>query len=287
MYEIKVYDDKFKIYEAIDSDTNSWFKVCPERGAIIISYGAYGEEKLYLDKDTFYDINSNIRGGIPILFPVCGRIENKEYVLNEKKYIMPNHGLARINKWEVVETGSKDCAFIKLSFKSDDNTKKSYPFDFEIIYTYILKEGKLSIEQEYKNFTEEEMPFYAGFHPYFKSNLKKLKYGIDATKYLDENDGLVKEFNGTIDLQGLVESPIFLDSIERKTIFKPCKDEKELLLTYGDIFKYVVIWSVDGKDFVCVEPWMGIYNSLNTGKDLKTLKNNESYKTFFNIEVVK
>lgn len=285
MNEIKVYEDGFKIYELIEEKTNSWVKVCPERGAIIISFGSFGEEKLYIDKNTFYDINTNIRGGIPVLFPICSRLEGGQYSLDGIMYNMKNHGLARINQWEVVETGKEESVFIKLVFKSNEETKKSYPFDFEVIYTYILKHGKLSIEQEYKNLSEREMPFYVGFHPYFKSNRKELTYGIDSTSFLDDNDGKVKAFEGTIDLNNYVESPILLDSKERIVSFKPVSNEKGLVLTYGDGFKYVVLWSVKDKDFVCVEPWTAISNSMNTKKDLLYVKKGESYKTFFNIDV--
>ncbi|MHC1681803.1 MAG: aldose epimerase [Clostridiaceae bacterium] len=285
MNQIKIYEDVFKIYELVESNTNSWVKVCPERGAIITSFGSFGEEKLYLDKDTFYDINANIRGGIPVLFPICSRLENMQYTLDGETYTMKNHGLARISSWEVIETGTEDSAFIKLSFKSNEETKKSYPFDFEVIYTYILKDGKLSIEQEYINNSEKEMPFYAGFHPYFKSDRKELNYESDATKFLDENDGEVKEFNRVLDLNNYVESPILLDANKKLIAFKPVSNEKGIVLTYGEDFKYVVLWSVKGKDFVCVEPWTAIANAMNTKNDLLYVKKGESYKTFFDIDV--
>lgn len=285
MYQVKIYEDVFKIYELLEEGTNSWVKLCPERGAIITSFGSFGEEKLYLDKDTFYDVNTNIRGGIPVLFPICGRLKDGQYALDGKIFDMKNHGLARISSWEVIDTGNKDNAYVKLLFKSNEETKKSYPFDFEVIFTYRLKDGNLSIEQEYKNLSEEEMPFYTGFHPYFKSNRKELDYDVDATKFLDENDGKVKAFNKTLNLNDYVESPILLDPKERRVSFKPVSDEKGLVLTYGEDFKYVVLWSMKEKDFVCVEPWTAISDSMNTKNDLLYVKKGESYKTFFNIEV--
>ena len=51
------------------------------------------------------------------------------------------------------------------------------------------------------------MPFYAGFHPYFRiAASKKLSYATDATQYLDYNDNVVKPFEGSIELDGLKES---------------------------------------------------------------------------------
>lgn len=283
MYSVKEYEDKFKMYELKEDNTNSWVKLCPERGAIITSYGVNGTELLYLDKDTFYNKDANIRGGIPILFPICGQLEEGKYELNGKIYDMKNHGVARNNVWEVIETSKEGQASIKLKLTSSEDTEKSYPFKFELIFTYILKDGKLTIKQEYKNNSTETMPLYAGFHPYFKAENKNIAYETDSVKYLDYNDMTVKDYTGTLDLTDMVESAIFLESEQRGISFMLPEMKRKVTLNYGDEFKYIVIWSVKDKDFVCVEPWMAQNKAFNTKEELQYVEGSQSLCTYFTI----
>ena len=39
-------------------------------------------------------------------------------------------------------------------------------------------------------------------------------------------------------------------------------------MEYSRHFRYVVIWTVPGAEFICVEPWMGLTGELNRGGDL-------------------
>jgi galactose mutarotase-like enzyme len=82
------------------------------------------------------------------------------------------------------------------------------PFDFEVVFTYVLENGKLNIHQEYRNMGEQPMPMYAGFHPYFKTSEKHLSYETDATRYFDYNDN--EEFTGRVDLGNLKEAVVLL-----------------------------------------------------------------------------
>jgi galactose mutarotase-like enzyme len=286
MYTIQEYNDQFKMYELREESTNSWIKVCPERGAIITSLGVKGEEIFYLDKDTFYDINTNIRGGNPILFPICGQLVDGKYELGGKTYKMRNHGVARNNAWEVVETNTDGKASITLSLKSNEATKKEFPFDFELLFTYVLEDGKLLIEQAYMNDSDEAMPMYAGFHPYFAAASKDIAYETDATEYLDHNDLVIKPYTGRLDLTNMVESAMFNNAKKHQVSFELPGMNRKIKLEYGEVFDYVVVWSVKDKPFVCVEPWMGKNEAFNSGDGLVLVKPHECLNTHFDISLV-
>ncbi len=278
-------DGKYKIYELSDWETKSWLKVAPERGGMVIGYGFDGQELLFLNNDTFHDETANVRGGIPILFPISGQLENGEYDWNSKTYKMKNHGFARNHAWEVVGTSKKNGVSLTICLKSDESTKNSYPFEFEVVFTYTLKDGVVTIDQNYTNKSDSEMPMYPGFHPYFKTAEKNISYTTDARKYFDYNDLKEKNIHEGLDLKGKKEALVLLDSVEKQINFELPELQSTVKLSYGEEFKYVYLWTEQGQEFICVEPWMARTNELNRKEELYYIKPEESLRTFLTISV--
>ncbi|MGP7818217.1 aldose epimerase family protein [Niallia sp. 01092] len=274
---------QFPIFKLQEKHTNSWFCIAPKRGGIVTSIGISGEEVLYLNEETFHNSESNVRGGIPILFPICDRLKDETYTLNDKEYKMKNHGFARNLPWSV-EKIDEDNSAITLVLESNAYTKQQYPFDFKLTFEFVLEDGVFIIKQSYHNKSDEKLPFYAGFHPYFKAVNKNLYYQSDTKTYLDVNDGKTKSVNGSLDLTDTIESLILLDS-QQKSIGFPFSKDKELLIEYGEVFKYVTLWSEPGKPFICVEPWMAKPNAFNTKEDVQYIQPNETLHTFFKISL--
>nr|WP_307206072.1 aldose epimerase [Paenibacillus harenae] len=272
-YGVRNYVDTYSVYELTEKSTESRIIVCPERGGIVIGCQLHGQELFYLDKATFEHPTANIRGGNPILFPICGQLENLSYEWDGQAYNMANHGVARTSAWEVVGTSEEGEASITIRLRSNEQTLLSFPFDFELLFTYALKDGKLHTRQQYRNLSKgKTMPFYAGFHPYFAIDQgKSIVYETDASTYLDYNDNVVKPFEGEFDLEGLVESVTLLDAKQREIAF-PVAGGVRVRMTYDDIFKYVVLWSSNGKPFICVEPWMALTGELNRQEELVMLE---------------
>lgn len=268
-YTVNNYTDTFSIYELLEPSTSSRVLVCPERGGIVIGCQLNGVELFYLDKATFEQPTANIRGGNPVLFPICGPVQDSLYEWNGKTYKMGQHGVARVSSWEVVGTASDNEASITLRLRANEDTLKSYPFDFELLFTYALVNGELHTRQQYRNLDDKEaMPFYAGFHPYFAiQGGKNIPYESDATRYIDFNDNVVKPYTGSVDLEDLVESVCLLDAVSSEISF-PVSEKTRVRLRYDDIFKYVVIWSVKDRPFVCVEPWMAMPLEMNRREEL-------------------
>jgi galactose mutarotase-like enzyme len=63
------------------------------------------------------------------------------------------------------------------------------------------------------------------------------------------------------------------------------ENKKRIRLTYGDDFKYVILWSEEGQDFVCVEPWMANTKELNRKEELTLIAPNDTLKTYLSITV--
>ncbi|MEK0312464.1 aldose epimerase [Cohnella sp. 56] len=285
VYEVSSHVDTYLVYELIDRATDSKVTISPERGGIVIGCRLHGEELLYLDRATYLDPSANIRGGIPILFPICGQLADGAYEWDGQTYRMRNHGVARTAAWEVVNAyADQGEAALTLALHSSSETLASYPFEFELHFTYRLKDGKLCIEQSYNNLSERDMPVQAGFHPYFALSDKKLHYTSDATKLLDYNDGEIKPFQGTVDLGDLVESVALLDPKTPEISF-PSPAGRTVKLGYSDVFGVVVLWSVQGKPFVCVEPWTALNEALNRKEGLILVPPGDSLDADFTIAV--
>lgn len=283
MYTVKKHE--FNIYELTEIDTNSWIKIYPERGGIITSFGVNGMELLYLDENTLFDKNKHIIGGIPILFPISGRLKDDKYELNGNLYDMKIHGIARTNPFQVINTSIDNNASITLKFKSNQATKKQYPYDFELCFEYILKDGKLRIEQEYYNNSKDPMPIYVGFHPYFIANKKAMNFSGDFTHYEDLSVNKTFEYNGAIDISSIEHSVILKDFKNNYIGVELPELNRKIRINFGSEFKYIVLWTVKDKDFICVEPWMGKPNSFNTEEDLYYINPGEKLKTFISINV--
>ena len=286
MYQVtEKKDGKYTIYELTDSAAHSWLKVAPERGGIILGLGVQGEELLFLNEKTFHDDEANVRGGIPILFPISGQLNQGEYEWDGQVYQMKNHGFARNNPWEVIDTNVDGHASISLRLKSNDETKASFPFNFEVLFTYVLKGDKLSIHQEYINKSDSDMPIYAGFHPYFKTAEKNIKYETDAENYRDDNDLKIKKVRDGLDLTDKKESLVLLDADKKSIAFELPELNKRVLMEYGEEFKYVYLWTEKGQDFICVEPWMAMTDELNRKEELYYVSPGETLQTVMTISV--
>ncbi|WP_252183570.1 aldose epimerase [Rossellomorea vietnamensis] len=273
----KYRDRELEIYELRNAESDSWIKVCPERGGIVIGYGVNGKELLYLNKETFFDPSQNIRGGIPVLFPISGQLENGEYEWEGKTYRMPNHGLARVNPWKVEEVeSSSDQASIVLSFNSSPSTLQSYPFEFEVVFTYILKGTSFVIQQEYRNNGTAPMPMYAGFHPYFKSQSKKLNLETNAEIYYDYNDNSYKELSGEMNMNGKAEAVVLVNT---KDELRADLSDSKIVMEMEDDFRYIMLWVQEGKNFVCIEPWMARTGEFQRGDELRMIQPRESLRT--------
>ncbi len=176
--------------------------------------------------------------------------------------------MARNMPWQVIEVKCKqDSTQITLETNSDDETKIAYPFDFRLVFTYVVEPGRLTVKQTYYNNSQEEMPFYAGFHPYFYApGEKAIELDIPSRNYFDLKKGVTRPFEGTLDLQSRPETNlVFSDLFSREAGF--CRsDGWRIRVKFDDNFRYIVLWALNDKDFLCLEPWMGKNYDLNRGQ---------------------
>lgn len=286
MFNIAITHEKYLTYILKDLTTNSRLQIVPERGGIVTKWSLQGQDILYLDEERFNNPNLSVRGGIPILFPICGNLPDNIFSYKNQNYCLKQHGFARDLPWEVLGQSTSDSAKIILSLKSNSQTLEVYPFEFELIFSYELTGNKLIINQSYENKSAEVMPFSFGFHPYFSCfNKNQLHLDFPAHEYQSKTGDKTYPFNGQLDYE-LPEIDIAFTKLQGQTAsFDDRQRNLKIILNYSDSFSTLVFWTLKDKDYICVEPWSSPRNSINTGEKLQYLQPQESCSATFTIEV--
>jgi galactose mutarotase-like enzyme len=220
----------------------------------------------------------------PVLFPIVGGLKNNEYEFEGKKYLLPRHGFARDNEFEVNKINETTIQFI---LSSCAKTQEVYPFNFKFIVEYSLNNNQLFCTYIIENTGTNKMYFSVGAHPAFAVPLNNNTHFDDwflefnATEncgiYPLTKEGLIKtvstpQLNNNNALQ-LTKQLFYSDALVFKNLqstsikMKSAKSNHGLQINFKG-FPYFGIWSAKDANFVCLEPWLGIADSENTTQNL-------------------
>ena len=224
----------------------------------------------------------------PILFPIVGVLKDSKAESAEGTISLARHGLARLNQFEVVEQSPSS---VTLQIKSTEETRKAYPYDFELKLIFSVAGDTLTQTYEVTNPANIVLPFALGAHPAFNIPIP----GVEAAS-LDQYYLLFTRswtsYGPSITDEGLcdyatpqrlvVDSdtlPLSWDLIDReKTITLEDVPDRRITLAANmeasseahgiqmefDGFDYLGIWSAaPGCPFVALEPWCGIADTVD------------------------
>lgn len=285
-FSVALKQEQYLTYLLSDSEAISTVEVVPERGGIITRWKIQGQDIFYLDEERFIHPDLTVRGGVPILFPICGNLPDDTYSYLGKSYELKQHGFARNLPWEVTKQAADDSASLTVTLRSNDKTFQGYPFDFQLDFTYELKGNSLIIRQKYSNHSDQTMPFSFGFHPYFLVlDKSKIALDIPGSEYQDQATKKMIPYQGSFDFtQDEIDAGFKTLTRSSATMTDNSRNLK-LTLTWSDIYSTFVFWTVKGKEFVCLEPWTAPRNSLNTGEKLTQLPPKETCEAVFEMKV--
>jgi galactose mutarotase-like enzyme len=278
MAAITVENLQYKTYWL--SDDTSQVSVVPERGGIVTRWQIQGQDIFYLESERFKDPALSVRGGIPILFPICGNLANDSYRVGGQGYQLAQHGFARTMPWVATQQSTDDGASLTVTLTSTEATRMGYPFDFALNYTYTLKGNTLELRQRHTNHSQTPMPFSTGIHPYFAvADKGQLTVELPSIQYQLKDDATVHSFGGAFDFdQEEIDFSFINLTGPAATVID---GDRQLKLTVGFDAHYstLLFWTVKGKDFYCLEPWTGPRNAMNTGDHLLTVAPGETLET--------
>ena len=266
-----------------------------EKGAELISVIYKGEERIH-DGKSFWNKHS------PVLFPTVGNLRFPKVIIEGKEYPLHKHGFGRDLNFEKIGEHS-------YVLKSNEETHKVYPYDFEFYIWYEINNNKLTFNYKIVNKSEKTMLFGLGGHPAIKCDYSNGKCYIEFEE--DEDDmelipldlksillkneiikaskimtgkRIVKFDKDTFKIDTLIFTKIKSKSVTLK------EEDKKIAKINFDGFKYFGIWSPIGAPFVCLEPWyttsdyVNSTNEFKDKKDILSLEPGKEFKTSFSIE---
>ncbi len=208
-------------------------------------------------------------GHAPVLFPICGGLKEDKYIYNGSEYTLPKHGFGRFMRYAVESIEATKITFL---LKADEETKKGFPFDFELRITYALDGNKLTVTYAVANVGNDRMFFSIGsheaysipegidnYHIQFDKNVTLNAYKLNGN--LVENEYITVLENG--DKLPLNDGYFAVDAL----VFRKVDFAKAALVSNNGSRKvtvefpgcdYFLLWKKPQARYICLEPWAGI-----------------------------
>jgi galactose mutarotase-like enzyme len=269
-------DAPYPHWEFEDPATGDRLRLVPERGGLISGWRCQGRELLYLDEARFADPALSVRGGMPVLFPICGGLPGNRLPLPQGDFTLAQHGFARDLPWQLEPL--PDGRGVAMELADDPTTRAAYPFSFRLKLEARLMEAGLELSASVEHLGTDPhqagatdaaagtplMPFSFGLHPYFAvSSLESVAVeGLPAecfdhlTMAPATTATQLPRLADGIDLLSRPAGPVRLrDRGNGRVIELQCSHPWDL----------VVLWSEPPRSMVCLEPWTGPRQSLLSG----------------------
>ncbi len=243
----------------------------------------------------------------PVLFPIIGGLKDTTYHYKGNSYQMGRHGFGRESVYEVTKQTENSITFTLVA---NEKTLSVYPFQFKFSVKHEILKNNIRVTYIVENSGDEDLLFSVGAHPAFKVPLVDGTTFSDyyllfnetenAGKYPLSKDGLIEKnsipFLINTNKLPLTKELFYNDAL----VFKELKSNSISIVsdktTHGlklvfDNFPFMGIWNFKDANFVCIEPWCGIADAIDTTQQLaekegiNLLPIGETFQRTWSIEV--
>lgn len=252
---------------------NKYLKIrVAQFGAVLtgIQSAASGHEFLWQGDASVWN------GQSPILFPIIGKLLGDKCRIDGKEYEIIRHGLARHRDFTCVSETENELVFLQ---KSDDETKKSYPYDYELYVSFKIDGNSLTVTHTVKNPNAKTMYFSLGAHPafncvpsdklVFEKKETLVSERIDHDSVITGDTDLILENSDTLLLtENLFDKDaLIFENVQSDFVTLYCEQAKtKMQFTFGNT-PFLAIWAKPAAPFVCIEPWYGVNDSYEKKND--------------------
>jgi galactose mutarotase-like enzyme len=264
-------------------------------GAELISLKSNDKEFIWEGNSEFWDKQS------PILFPTIGSLKEGTYFFEGKEYHLPRHGFGREKEFQIAEQTEDRIVFL---LKSDAESEKVYPFQFELQIEYELVENKLEVHYKVQNNSKDKMYFSIGGHPgfallndfdkyslFFETN-SELKFSLLENHLLADETQVLETTNNQLSLNyQLFEKDALVFNNHKIQSVTIQENDMDFVKVSFENFPDLGIWTKVNAPFICIEPWFGHADTVKTTQNLvekagiQCLENGNSFEAFYAIEI--
>ncbi len=246
------------------------------RGAELRAWSVDGTPLLWKADPAIWEDTS------PILFPVVGWTRGGQIEVGGVSYPMGVHGFARSQHFDILE---QEPSRVRLGLGASDDTRREYPFFWQLELEYALSGPDLSVAISVQNDGMSPMPYACGLHPGFRwpfagGALEDYEIVFDAAEApsvpVISGEGLLRRQSRSVPLDGrrlplsaallANEALCFLNAKSRALRFSHASGAA-IHVALQD-FPHVALWSRPGGCFLSIEAWTGHGDFTDADGDL-------------------
>ena len=203
-------------FEYIEIENKSATAKVALQGGHLFHYQQQGKKPLlWLSKNSHFETGKAIRGGIPICWPWFGK--------HRTDPTLPQHGFARISRFELLESNEPDekSTELVLQLQSSAETLTLWPYQFQLLLRITIG-PTLTVALTTINCDTKSFTITSALHSYFEvSNISHVSVqGLDNREYWDSLTGDTNIQKGSIRIseevdrvyQQTTDSLLLLDS---------------------------------------------------------------------------
>src|SRR5215471_2132720 len=207
----------------------------------------------------------------PVLFPIVGELKNDTLRHEGRSYRLTRHGFAREKRFAWLSRSTAAC---RLVLHEDAETRAVYPFAFRLEIAFVLDDDALEQTFTLANPGREMLPVSVGAHPAFAWPLAE---GVDkrahVLEFSEPEPGPIQRLSGGLISEIPEPSPIVgrtlaldpaLFTADAIVLPEPVSTSVRYMAPGAPAievtwqgFRQLGIWSREGGDFLCIEPWFG------------------------------
>lgn len=197
------------------------------------------------------------------------------FTTKAKDIIWTNTDLLPASTWQT------DKALV-MSIKSDEETRKIYPFEFVFSVKFEIKDGMLEISYTTENTGSETMYYSVGAHEGYAcpEGLEEYDLIFDERENLKHNmlegsfmrhDTIPVETDGNVlhmKYSHMSNDSLVLCTLKSRAVNMINRSTgKGVRVEFPD-FRYLVLWSMQDAKLLCIEPWNGIPDRVDADMEL-------------------
>ncbi|WP_125703474.1 aldose 1-epimerase family protein [Lacticaseibacillus daqingensis] len=222
----------------------------------------------------------------PVLFPIVGALKDDTYTYNGKRYHMTQHGFARDRDFTVAIATA---TVATLVLTDDESSRAIFPFAFRFEVIVALENNSVKVTYHVTNPDEEEaLLFSVGGHPGFNIPLtadttftdyymafsprkSRVQIPLKAGAGIDYKNRTLAATDTNLQLShDYFKNDAVIFELNGKSTFaiRSDKTKRGVELSVADA-PFVGVWSPypTTGEFVCIEPWWGIADTIDaTGR---------------------